>query len=224
MMYSSAKQIFITCCFLLNLSPGEPHVFFCDFESNSTCGIENGSPVDPQPPPINFTIRSPQTVTYSDLGPFIGRSFFYWSRPDDSPHAEEYNGRIHTPKFHQIDGTNMCVQFTYYIKSTGTDNGTWLDVSTGGCYASSLFFVEQDDSKGWQTITIPLHEGNCSISLYFTVNQRTPVRVALAFDDIIVDWCDTLIKTTTTHTSATPIQVTISTLFLVTLLILIFLK
>ena len=217
MIYSFVTCAFTAWCLLLFLhSAAGAHAFFCDFESNSTCSIENGSPVDPQPPPINFTIRSPSTLAYPDLGPFSGGSFLYWSRPDDYPYANELNGRIHTPKFHQTGGINMCVQFTYYIKSTGTDNGTSLDVSTGGCYATSLFFIEQDDSNGWQTMTVPLHDGNCSISLYFTVNQRTSVRVAVAFDEIVVDWCDALTQSTTNaaaSTSSSPIQLTFATSF-----------
>jgi hypothetical protein len=222
-MFSPVTCVFVTWCFLVILHL-EAHIFSCDFESNSTCGIENGSPVDPQPPPINFTIQSPQTVTYQDLGPFSGHSFFYWSRPDDFPHAEEFNGRVHTPKFNQTDGEKMCVQFMYYIKSTGTDNGTWLDASTGGCYAASLFFIEQDDSNGWQTITVPLHEGNCSISLYFTFNKRTPVRVALALDDIAVDWCNNFMKTTTVHTLGNCSKLAFNTPLHIIVLILIFFK
>ncbi|CAF3914938.1 unnamed protein product [Adineta steineri] len=222
-MLSPITYVFTVWCFVVILHT-EAHIFFCNFESNSTCSIENGSPIDPEPPSINFTIQSPQTITYQDLGPFSGHSFFYWSRSDNFPHAEEFNGRAHTPKFNQTNGENMCLEFMYYIKSTGTDNGTWLDVSTGGCYAASLFFIEQDDSNGWQTITVPLHKGNCSISLYFTVNQRTPVRMALALDNIIVDWCDALIETTTIPGISNSSQLIFNTSFFVLIFILFLLK
>jgi hypothetical protein len=194
-MSSVTVVLFIVLCSLRAVEC-KPHVFFCDFESNLLCGMQNGSPVDPTPSAINFTVRSFGNVTYPDLGPPSYHSFLYWSRSDDPPQAELINGQVHTGRFNQTE--NMCVQFSYYIESTGVDNGTWVDISAGGCYGASLYFIEQDHSNGWQVVTVPLHDYSCAISLYITVNQRTPARVAIAFDYIIVDLCEDLDNSTTT--------------------------
>jgi hypothetical protein len=164
------------------------HPFYCDFKLNSLCGMQNGNPVDPTPPTINFTIRTSETITYPDLGPSTNQPFLYWSRSDHPSQAELINGQIHTARFNQSE--KMCVQFSYYLKSTGIHNNTWFDISTGGCYGASLYFIEQDNTDNWQIITVPLHRYTCPISLSITVNQREPARMAIAFDYIIVDLCD----------------------------------
>jgi hypothetical protein len=194
-MSSAINVVFVVLCSLV-LAKCKTYPFYCDFKLNSLCGMQNGNPIDPIQPAINFTIQTYQTVTYPDLGPSTNQPFMYWSRSGNPPETELTNGEIHTARFNQ--SKDMCVQFSYYINSTGINNNTWLDISAGGCYGASLYFIEQDNTHGWQVITVPLHDYTCAISLYITVNQLKPARVAIAFDYIIVDLCEDFDQSTTT--------------------------
>jgi hypothetical protein len=71
-----------------------------------------------------------------------------------------------------------------------------------------LWYQSLDDSQGWQTVTVPVLNSACPETFYFNVNQRAPIPVSVAFDDIEIDQCSSLLPTTTTISTSTSTMTT----------------
>jgi hypothetical protein len=86
-----------------------------------------------------------------------------------------------------------------------------LSLSAGGCYGATLWYISLDDSQGWQLAIIPVLNFACAETYYFSVNQGILAAVSVAFDDIQIDQCVSLIPTTTTTMTSTSTTTTITT-------------
>ncbi len=160
------------------------------------------------PPTFNFTVFTGDTVPNRELGPTRDHTnnstsggFLYWNR--ELPFTSTDFGRVY-PSTTIEQNLGMCVKFAYYVKSLAVNkNGTTLGISTGGCYGASLWYHSLDDSQGWQTVIVPVKNSACAETFYFGVNQRQPIPVAVAFDDIEIDQCSSISPTTTTSSTTT---------------------
>jgi hypothetical protein len=181
--------------------------FSCDFDNLTMCDMING--YASSPPTFNFTVFTGDTVPNKKLGPFRDHTtnstsggFLYWDQ--HLPFTTTDFGRVYPSKTIE-QNTGMCVKFAYYVKSEIVNkNGTIVGVSFGGGYGGPLWSQSLDDSQGWQIVIVPVSEFASAETFYFDVNQREPIDVSVAFDDIEIDQCSSLIPTTTsTSTSIT---------------------
>ena len=74
-----------------------------------------------------------------------------------------------------------------------------------------LWYLSLNDSQGWQTVIVPALNFACLETFYFNVNQRELIPVSVAFDDIEIDQCSSLIPTTTTTSTSTSTTTTVTT-------------
>ncbi|CAF3389465.1 unnamed protein product [Rotaria sp. Silwood2] len=180
--------------------------FSCNFDNLTMCDMTNEDRFSS--PTFNFTVFTGDTIPNPELGPTRDHTtnsssggFLYWNRT--LPYAALDFGKIYPLKTIE-QNFGMCVKFAYYVKSLAVNkNGTDLYLSPGGCYATVLWYITLDDSQGWQTVIAPVSKDACAETFYFTVNQHESVPVSVAFDDIEIDQCSSLIPTTTTSTSTT---------------------
>ncbi|CAF1248139.1 unnamed protein product, partial [Didymodactylos carnosus] len=190
----------------------------CNFDSliDSTCGIRDDySDLLPQSV-INYTIRSPTTISDRDLGPrqttgWSGDWFLYWSRSQLTL-PTRINGQFKTPFIET--NRDMCIRFAYFVNSTDVqpnENNTKINVFVRGCHAGTLWSIELDNSFGWQLVTKSFYPNACAQEVYFRITQRRPTRVAVAFDDMTIVQCGTLnVLTTTAPPLTTPYNKTSS--------------
>jgi hypothetical protein len=180
--------------------------FSCNFDNESMCDMINDDSLST--PTYNFTLFTGDTVPNKALGPTRDHTtnsttggFLYWNQ--HKPYTPTDFGRVCTSETIE-QNTGMCIQFAYYVKSAATNkNRTHLSLSTGGCYAALLWYKSLDDSQGWQLLIIPVLNYACTETYYFNVNQGILAAVSVAFDDIQIDQCASLIPTTTTTTTST---------------------
>lgn len=169
------------------------------------------------PPTYNFTVFTGETVPHKELGPTRDHTtnsttggFIYWDQ--HTPYTTTDSGLVCTSET-VSQNAGMCIKFAYYVKSAAKNkNGTQLGLTTGGCYGATLWGVLLDDSQGWQLVIVPVKNYACPESYYFSVYQLTLAAVAVAFDDIEVDQCSSLIPTTTTTSTSTFTTSTTSTI------------
>jgi hypothetical protein len=194
--------------------------FSCTFDNMTMCDMDNGDSFTE--PTYNFTVFTGDTVPNEDLGPTRDHTsnstsggFLYWNR--QLPFTARDFGEVH-PSTTIVQNLGMCVQFAYYVKSLAVNkNGTTLSISAGGCYATRLWYQSLDDSQGWQVVIVPVAEFACAETFYFAVNQREPIPVSVAFDDIEIDQCSSFLPTTTsTLTSSTTTTTTTATTRIIT--------
>jgi hypothetical protein len=169
------------------------------------------------PPTYNFSVFTGETVPNKQLGPTRDHTtnsttggFIYWNQ--HAPYTSTDVGRVSNSKDVE-QNTGMCVKFAYYVKSAAKNkNGTRVTLSVGGCLAKQLWSQLLDDSQGWQVVIVPVPNVACGETYYFDVNQGVLAAVSVAFDDIEVDQCTTLIPTTTTTTTTTSTTTTTTTI------------
>ncbi|CAM4863696.1 unnamed protein product [Rotaria socialis] len=180
--------------------------FACSFDNMTMCDMINGDKYNI--PTYNFSIFTGETIPNPELGPTRDHTtnsssggFLLWNRT--LPYTARDFGTVdQTPTI--LQNTGMCIKFAYYVKSLAVNkNTTSISVSTGGCYSGRLWFQALDDSNGWQTAIVPVLNFNCQETFYFSVSQPETIEVSVAFDDIEIDQCSTLIPTTTTSTTTT---------------------
>ncbi|UJR14437.1 hypothetical protein I4U23_001434 [Adineta vaga] len=184
--------------------------FSCDFDNLTLCGMETGDRF--MKPMYNFTIKTGETVPDRSLGPLLDHTtnssaggFSYWKR--QLPFTSGDLGYLFTA-YPMVSNLGMCIRFAYYVKSSVKDkNGTMLGVTTGGCFGTTLWSILLDDSQGWQVVNLLAPNVVCMETYYLSVYQKTPVAVAVAIDDFIIDQCNTF-TTTTTVTSTTTTTIT----------------
>ena len=186
----------------------------CDFDDLTMCDMTNGDAHSI--PTYNFTVLTGDTIPNNTLAPLRDHTtnstsggFLYWNR------TYPFSGRdygVINPSKSMEQNTGMCVKFAYYVKSEASGkNGTKLTLSTGGCSGAWLWSIGLDDSDGWQTVIIPLEVTACDVTFYFNVVQSEVAEVAVAFDDIEIDQCSTVIPTTTSTTTTTSTSTTTTT-------------
>jgi hypothetical protein len=188
--------------------------FTCNFDNLTMCDMINDNQGSPSQ--YNFTVFTGDTVPNKDLGPTRDHTsnstsggFLYWNQ--SLPYTATDFGRVYTSKTVE-QNLGMCVKFAYYVKSKAINkNGTTVSMSPGGCYAKMLWYQSLDDSQGWQTVVVPVLNYACAETFYFDVGQRLPTAVSVAFDDIQIDQCSTLIPTTTTTSTTTTTTTTTTT-------------
>lgn len=184
----------------------EQLTFSAHFDDGSMDGVENT--MQPFSVTHNLTLMTGDKVPDPSLGPTHDHTqnsstggFLYWDQ--QLPYVPNDNGIIN-PSQRTLQNLGMCLQFAYYVKSTKTDaNATQLTLTTGGCYAGTLWSILLDDSQGWQVTKVPVTAFTCSENYYFWVSQGAPVEVAIAFDDIEIAQCSSFDPPTTTTTTTT---------------------
>lgn len=88
---------------------------------------------------------------------------------------------------------------SYYVKSKlVTKNTTIIRLSSDENLSTGLWYRLLHDSQGWQTILLPLSKNVDAVTLSFEVYQIEAALTAVAFDDIVIDQCNSFIPTTTT--------------------------
>ncbi|CAF3080686.1 unnamed protein product [Rotaria sp. Silwood2] len=175
--------------------------FSCNFDNQTMCDMTNGDQFTK--PTFNFTVMTGDTIPDRSLGPTRDHTsksssggFIYWNR--QLPFIPGDNGVVEPSKTIQ-QNTGMCVRFAYYVKSVVVNrNATSLMLSTGGCYGASPWYRSMDDSQGWQVATVPVLQFACAETFYFSVSQREPFAVSVAFDDIEIAQCSSFDPPTTT--------------------------
>jgi hypothetical protein len=185
--------------------------FSCNFDNLTMCNMTNEDRFST--PTFNFTVFTGDTIPNRKLGPTRDHTsnsssggFVYWNQ--QLPFTSTDFGKVSSPKRVE-QNSGMCVKFAYYVKSLAVNkNGTSVGVSASGCYGGSLWYQSLDDSQGWQTITVPVLNFACAETFSFTVNQLEPTAVSVAFDDIEIDQCSSLVPTTTTASTSTTLTTT----------------
>jgi hypothetical protein len=166
--------------------------FSCTFDNMNMCDMANGDRFTK--PTYNFTVLTGDTIPNKNLGPTRDHTnnsssggFLYWNR--QLPFSARDFGEVR-PSTTIEQNLGMCVRFAYYVKSLAVNkNVTTLSISAGGCYGTSLWYQSLDDSQGWQIVVVPVAEFACAETFYFSVSQREPIPVSVAFDDIEIDQC-----------------------------------
>lgn len=186
----------------------------CNFDDQSMCDMINDDNAF-STSTYNFTVFTGETVPNKELGPTRDHTtnsttggFLYWDQ--HTPYTTTDSGLVCTSET-IAQNAGMCVKFAYYVKSAAKNkNGTQLGLTTGGCYGATLWGVLLDDSQGWQLVIVPVKNYACGETYYFSVYQITLAAVSVAFDDIQIDQCASLIPTTTTTTTSTSTTTTIN--------------
>jgi hypothetical protein len=152
----------------------------------------------------NFTRINGNIIVDKILGPLIDHTtntiegyFLYWNYT--LPYRPNIIGQIITP--HIETDVKMCLQFSYYVKSLDNLKSTQLSIDDE-CTPGLLWNQAIADTDGWQTVTIELQSSACTNTITFKIQHRSPVAIAFALDDIIIDRCYTFENPSTTTTTA----------------------
>lgn len=197
-------NIFVTSCDYpssIFIDDGAYLSISCNFDDLTMCVMQNNDGFFQTT--YNFTVLTGDTVPNNTLGPLqdhtnnsVSGGFMYWNQ--HLPYISGASGVVYSSKPMQSN-LGMCIQFAYYVKSSiDNQNGTTISLLTGGCLGSQIWSQSLDDSHGWQVVTIPAPNVACMITYYFWANQKQLVPVSVAFDDIVIEQCNTLPSTTTT--------------------------
>ncbi|CAF0974657.1 unnamed protein product [Rotaria sordida] len=186
--------------------------FSCNFDDLTMCDMIN----DEKTSTFNFTIFIGQTIPDQQLGPARDHTnnstfggFLYWYQ--HLPVNTSDRGRVYLSKTIE-QNTGMCIKFAYYVKSKlANKNTTVIRLSGDGYSSTGLWYRSLDDSQGWQVALVPLNKVANAITFYFDVYRLEPVLTAVAFDDIEIDQCSSLIPTTTSTSTTTTTTSTIPT-------------
>ncbi|CAF1643942.1 unnamed protein product [Adineta ricciae] len=178
----------------------------CTFDDLTMCSMTNDDPFFP--PTANFTVVTGETLPNKELGPNRDHTrnsttggFLYWVQR--LPFTASDTGRVYT-SISINQNRKSCVKFAYYVNSTvSRTNATEISLSPGGCYATTVWSLALDSSEGWQTAIVPLSHYACAEKFYFEVRQTQLTAMSVAFDDIEVDQCISLMPTSTSTITST---------------------
>ncbi|CAF1180335.1 unnamed protein product [Adineta steineri] len=192
--------------------------FSCNFDNLTMCEMINDKNST-----FNFTAFTGETIPDQELGPTrdhthnsTSAGFLYWNQ--NLPVSTNDKGGVYLSK--KIEqNTNMCIRFAYYIKSKLVNkNTTLIRLSSDESSSKVLWYQLFDDSQGWQIVIVPLTNVASAITYSFEAYRLDPTLTAVAFDDIEIDQCSSIITTTTststttaTSTSATTTTTTTTT-------------
>ncbi len=196
-MLSMLYYIFFVILLHPHRGAGAP-MYKCDFEDCTMCEMNNQQNVS-----VNFTITtSDQTMSVDKkLGPSMDYTlqkpsghFLSWYSPSKETHVAN-DGLIMTPSINIMP--NSCLRFAYFINSSKTlDTLTTLVVGVFYCgQTSNLWEIETGNTLGWQMVEQQLTtKQQCSSTTQFFifVSSNTTQGVSVAFDNIVVDICQTI--------------------------------
>ncbi|CAF4421796.1 unnamed protein product [Rotaria sp. Silwood2] len=182
--------------------------FSCNFDDLTTCGMES---IKIPPSTFNFPVFTGDTIPNQELGPTRDHTmnsssggFLYWNRT--IPYTSYNMGMLYLSKTIEFN-FGMCIKFSYYVKSWAYNkNRTSIAMNPVGCRSDSWFRM-LDNSDGWQTVVVPASNIVCAATVEFDVNQRDSMSVSIAFDDIEIDQCNSIMPSTTTSTTSTTSQI-----------------
>ncbi|CAF1372073.1 unnamed protein product [Adineta ricciae] len=188
----------ISCDYPPSFTPYDSLLSFsCNFDTLTMCEMMNDKNST-----LNFTTSTGDTIPDQELGPArdhthnsTSAGFLYWNQNLSAVSAND-RGRVYLSK--------KILQNTVIRLSSDESSST------------VLWYQVLSDSQGWQIALVPLTNITSAITYSFEVYRLEPTLTAVAFDDIEIDQCSSVIPTTTstlttltsTSTTTTPTTTT----------------